>query len=146
MSEPAYVVENERELARLRAFVGSASDEDLATPMPEGWTVGSVLAHAAFWAGRVFAIMEARDGGMEPPPYHEEAVDWINDAAKPFLLALGPREAAELAVRIAERTDARIAAEPVDRVLAEAETWLNPERWDHRREHLDEIHEALGRE
>ena len=92
MSEPAYVVENERELARLRAFVGSASDEQLATPMPDGWTVGSVLAHAAFWDGRVFAIMEARDGGMQPPPYHEEAVDWINDAAKPFLLALAPRE------------------------------------------------------
>ena len=123
----------------------AATDEQLATPMPEGWTVGAVLAHAAFWDGRLFAIMEARDAGVEPPPYHEEAVDWINDAAKPFLLALAPRDAAELAVTIAERTDARLAAEPVDRVLEESAVWLNPDRWDHRREHLDDIEAAHRR-
>lgn len=144
VADPLYVAQNAHELARLRAFVEGATDEQLATPMPEGWTVGAVLAHAAFWDGRLLAIMEARDAGVEPPPYHEEAVDWINDAAKPFLLALSPRDAAELAVTIAERTDARLAAEPLDRVLEESAVWLNPDRWDHRREHLDDIERILG--
>jgi len=38
--------ENDAERARLRALIEHSSDADLARPMPGGWTVAAVLAHA----------------------------------------------------------------------------------------------------
>ena len=84
---------------------------------------------------------------MPPPPHHQGDVDWINDAGKPFLLALSPRTAAEMAVAIAEAVDRRVAALPEDLVTknAAAGSPLNLSRAVHRKEHLDEIERTLTR-
>jgi hypothetical protein len=58
--------------------------------------------------------------------------------------AIGPREVAELAVRIAEETDARVATLPVDRLFPrDPESPLYAVRASHRAEHLDEVEAAL---
>ena len=44
-TDRSYVAENQAQLARLRAFVDSLTDAELAQPMPAGWTVAGVLAH-----------------------------------------------------------------------------------------------------
>src|SRR5206468_11078435 len=93
------------ERERLRALVARASDTDLAKPLPAGWTVAGVLGHLAFWDQRVLALLEAWERGVMPSAHHQADVDWINDAGKPFLLALPPRKAAEMAVAIAEAVD-----------------------------------------
>jgi hypothetical protein len=143
----SYVAGNDIERARLRALVTKSSDADLARAMPAGWTVAAVLGHLAFWDQRILTLIEAWERGAPPPHEHAEDVDWINDAGKPFLLALSPRKAAEMAVTIAEAVDRRVAALPEDLVTknAAAGSPLNLSRAVHRKEHLDEIERILTR-
>jgi hypothetical protein len=74
-----------------------------------------------------------------------EDVDWINDASRPLIHAIPPRDASRLALRIAEETDNGIA------LMAAKLLWpndpnspLNPLRAAHRGEHLDDIEAALA--
>ena len=75
------------------------------------------------------------------------AVDWINDAAKPMFLALPPRQAADLAIRIARAVDRTVEALS-DEMLARnaaAGAPVNVLRAEHRRGHLDDIERVAGR-
>jgi hypothetical protein len=141
----SYVANNDSERARLKALVAKSGDADLARPMPGGWTVAAVLGHLAFWDQRILTLIDAWERGTPPPLGNAADVDWINDAGKPFLLALAPRKAAEMAVSIAEAVDRRVAALPDDLVAknAAAGGLLNLSRADHRKEHLDEIERIL---
>lgn len=152
-ADRSYVAANEASLARMRGLVDSMTDEELAEPMPADWTVAGVLAHLAFWDQRVTTLVDrwGPDGNGTPPDspgsYEEEAVDWINDAAKPMILALPPRVAAQVAVDAAAAADARVAGLS-DELLAENERtgfYINPLRADHRLEHLDEIEQMRAR-
>ncbi|MGH7341474.1 MAG: maleylpyruvate isomerase N-terminal domain-containing protein, partial [Candidatus Rokuibacteriota bacterium] len=132
--------------ARLRAFVARVSDADLARPLPAGWTVAAVLGHLAFWDQRALLLVDAwEQKGIAPPPHHAADTDWINDAGKPFLLALPPRQLADLSVSIAEAVDRRVASLSDELVArnAAADQPVNLRRAEHRREHLDEIEAAL---
>jgi uncharacterized damage-inducible protein DinB len=147
MADRSYVESNRQALDRLRALVERASDDDLARPMPEGWTVASVLGHMAFWDLRIVMALErwGPDGSGPFPTYYDDAVDWINDAAKPIISALEPRAAARVAIEAAEAADAAVAA-MADELLEKNETtglYINTDRADHRGEHLDEIEKVL---
>jgi hypothetical protein len=143
----SYVAKNDAERARLRALVRRLSDQDLARPMEAGWTVEGVLAHIAFWDQRIVALLDEweRKGPTWVPPLEDARDgDWVNDSAKVLCLALPPRVAADLALSVAETVDRRVAA--VSDVLIEANARagvLNWRRAEHRREHLDEIEQAL---
>jgi hypothetical protein len=147
--ESSYVDRNQVELKRLRALVEQLSDEDLARPVNESWTVAGVLGHIAFWDGRALFLAEKlmRGDPFTPSDDEPEDVHWINDANRPLIHAIAPREAAEVALRIAEETDERVASLGPELT---AKTWpadprspLNPLRASHRGEHLDEIEAAL---
>jgi hypothetical protein len=140
----SYIDANRASLERMRAFVAGASDEDLRTEMPAGWTVGAVLGHLAFWDERVTVIVDMLEQGVRPSPYDEEAVDWINDTAKRFLLAMDPRGLAEMSLEIAAATDERLAGLPDERLAEVTQLWCTQERWRDRTEHLDEIDQALA--
>ena len=149
MTDRSYVAQNELERKRLQALVARLTDRDLARSMSGGWTIAGVLGHVAFWDQRIVALVDQwRGAGIEsaPKPFDEDwHVDWINDASKPFLLAVSPRRAAELAVAIAEAADKAVASLPdeyVDRNAALGGP-INLVRAEHRREHLDEIETAL---
>ena len=142
-ADRSYVAENQAQLARLRALVDPLSDQELARPMPAGWTVAGVLAHLAYWDQRIVVLMDrwARTAGVPPPPIDEAAVEWVNDAGKALCLALPPRTAARLAVEAAVAADQRVAAVS-DALLAAnaaAGSPISVNRAAHRREHLDEI-------
>jgi hypothetical protein len=137
---------NDRERARLRALVGRLSDADLARPLPAGWTVAAVLGHLAFWDQRALLLLETwEQKGIAPPAHHEADTDWINDAGKPFLLAMPPRKLADLTVSIAEAVDRKVGGLSDDLVArnAAAGSPVNLLRAEHRREHLDQIEAAL---
>jgi hypothetical protein len=142
-----YVERNDRERARLKALVARCSDTDLARPMPAEWTVAGVLLHAAFWDQRILVLVERwRTRGIEPRPELDDDVEWINDSVKPMLLAVPARVAADLAIAIAERVDAMVAALPDDFVARVVEqNTISLVRAAHRSEHLDEVERALGR-
>jgi hypothetical protein len=149
----SYIAENEAELTRMRNLVDSLSDEELASPMEAGWTVAAVLGHLAFWDFRIVTLVDRwgpdRKGTPPDAPgsYDAEAVDWINDAGKPLILAMPPRLVAQVAVGAAGQADRRVA-ELSDEHLATNErtgSYVNPLRADHRREHLDEIDQSRSR-
>jgi len=145
----SYVEENRRELARLRALVDRLTDQELARPMPAGWTVASVLAHLAFWDQRIVTLVDrwVPDGrGAAPRAFDAAAVDWINDAGKPLCLGLPPRAAARLAVDAAEAADRRVAGLSEGQLVANeaAGRPISVHRAEHRREHLDEIERTLA--
>lgn len=81
---------------------------------------------------------------VEPHPPH-----WINDSTKPLIDALAPRAAADLALRIAEEIDAKVAGLPPELAVrtwpADQTSLVNPLRAAHRGEHLDEIEVAVRR-
>ena len=139
---------NDAERERLRALIGRLKDDELARPMPDGWTVAAQLAHVGFWDAPAIFALDRWARGIDPPPpgdYEPNDIAWINDSAKPLCLALPPRIAAQLALRLAEQADRGIAA--LSDELVEKIRELGPfnvSRAEHRREHLDEIERALG--
>ena len=141
-----YVEENARELERMRALVARLDDEQLVAAVNPDWTVAGVLGHIAFWDGRVLALGGKLRRGV---PFTEsdnepEDVDWINDATRPLIHAIAPREVAELAVRLAEETDALVATIPPERMYPlDPSSPVEPLRAGHRGEHLDDIEAAL---
>jgi Mycothiol maleylpyruvate isomerase N-terminal domain len=149
-ADRSYVAENQAQLARLRTLADTLSDQELAEPMPAGWTVAGVLAHLAYWDQRIVVLMDrwGADGRGTPPPANDGAsVDWINDAGKPLCLALPPRVAARLAVAAAEAADQRVAraSDALLAANAAAGSPLSMLRAQHRREHLDEIERVRAR-
>jgi hypothetical protein len=141
-----YVEENARELDRMRALVARLGDEDLLTRVNEHWTVAGVLGHIAFWDARVLALADKIEHGIpfSPDDDDPEDVDWINDASRPLIHAIDPREAATLAVRLAEETDQRVASLPPDRFWPnDPNSPVSAVRASHRAEHLDDIERVL---
>jgi hypothetical protein len=140
------VADNARELERLRALVERLTDEEVGSPVDEHWTVAGVLGHIAFWDGRALVLAHKLESGrpLSSSDDEPEDVDWINDAARPLIHAIEPREAAQLALRIAEETDRTVASLAPERVFPnDPASPLNALRATHRAEHLDQIESAL---
>lgn len=149
--DSSYVEDNARELERMRAIIERLSDDELRQPVNASWTVAGVLGHVAYWDGRALFLANKLTRGVPftASDHDPEDVDWINDAARPLILAIPVRRAADLALEIARETDAAVARLAPDQV---ARTWpadpgspLVAVRASHRAEHLDEIEESLRR-
>ncbi len=141
-----YVEANTRERERLRTLVRRLDDDALTAPVNEYWTVAGVLGHIAYWDIRVLVLAEKIDRGDPWAPGDAEPEgDWLNDSTRPLIHAIAPREAAQLAMRIAEDCDARVAELPLDRMWpGDPDSPISADRWEHRAEHLNEIEAALG--
>ena len=140
-----YIAANTKQRERLRALVERLDDDALAAHVNEYWTVAGVLGHIAYWDIRVLVLAEKIDRG-EPwvPGDAEPEGDWLNDTTRPLIHAIAPREAAQLALRIAEQTDALVAKLPLDRMYPRDPTSpIFAGRGEHRGEHLDEIEAVL---
>jgi hypothetical protein len=145
-ADRSYIAENDRERRRLEALVDQLDDAALSRTMPAGWTIAGVLAHLAFWDQRIATFIEMLERGAKVPTENPADVEWINAAAKPTQLALPPRQAATLAVDTARAIDHAVATLS-DELLAKnaaAGSPINVRRAEHRREHLDEIEQALA--
>ena len=142
----SYVAENDAERERLRSLVARMSDTELSRPMPGGWTVAAVLAHVAFWDARAIYFIDKWGPNGEPSTYEPEDTDAVNDSAKPLCLAIRPRDAAQLALRLAEESDGKVKALS-DAMLAKIRATGGPpfnlSRAIHRKEHLDDIERDL---
>ena len=142
----SYVDQNDRERERMRALIERLTDDELTRPVNEYWTVAGVLGHIAFWDARVLALADKIEAGrpFSPDDDEPEDVDWINDASRPLIHAIPPRDSAELAQRLAEAADRRVASLPPERMYPmDPMSPVNAVRADHRGEHLDEIESAL---
>lgn len=147
----SYVDANARERDRLHALIDRLTDGQLDAAVNEYWTVAGVLGHIAFWDGRALFLARKLVEGVPFTASDDEPedVDWINDASRPLIHAIPPRQLADLALRMAEETDAAVAALPPDLAArtspADPTSPLNAVRAHHRAQHLDEIEAALAR-
>jgi len=145
--ERSYVIENARERERLRNLVNQISDEELSLNLYlEGWTVAVTLAHLAFWDERRLAMIRKwKQEGVTPSPIDQ---DIVNDAMVPLLLAIPPREAANLSVLTAEKIDRELAEISPDliRDIESAGDQHALNRSIHRKIHLDDIEHCINRE
>lgn len=143
MSRP-FAVESYRQQERLRALIARLSDQDLARPLADGWTVAAILAHLAFWDYRALLLIRRwKQTGVQPSPID---VDTVNDAMLPLLVAVPPRRAAEIAIEAAASIDKEIEGLSED-LIAQIEAKamaLRPNRALHRIEHLNQIESALS--
>ena len=145
-ADRSHVTETDAERERLRSLVTRSSDADLRRPMPGGWTVAAVLAHVGYWDARAIYWLDKWRRTGEPTTLEPENVEAVNDAAKPLCLALPPRHAAQLALRLAEEADRKVAAlsdEMLGKIRANGSPPFNLSRAIHRKEHLDEIEREL---
>ena len=145
--ERPYIQANTEQRERLRALVERLDDAALGAPVNEYWTVAGVLGHMAYWDIRFLVLAEKIDRGAPWASGDAEPDgDWLNDSTRPIIHAIAPAEAARLALRIAEETDARAAVLPLDRLWpGDPDSPISPDRGEHRGEHLDEIEAALKR-
>jgi hypothetical protein len=144
-SENVYTRENKAAREHLKAFVSQLSDQDLTHPMPAGWTVSAVLAHLAFWDYRALTLVDKwQKDGVGPSPIDTELV---NEVTRILCLAIPPREAAEMALKNAAAVDQAID-QLAPEMIAEIETngkTVHLNRAAHRRLHIEEINQALGK-
>lgn len=141
--ERPFVLENAEQRERLRALVGSITEEQLRICLPNGWPIYCALAHLAFWDQRAMILIRkwARDG-ITPSPID---VDIVNDALLPFFKAIPARQTAALAVAAAEAIDKGLenASDKLIASIAALGDRFRLYRSDHRKLHLDEIEEEL---
>ena len=142
----SYIETNTKGRERLRALVSRLSEEDLRLQTGDGWTVGAVLAHLAFWDYRVNGLIQRwKKSGVGLSPIDS---DNINDAMKPLLVAIPGGEAVKLTLEAAEAVDAEIENLPeelklgVEALVKEGKLRVN--RSIHRNDHLDQIERALA--
>jgi hypothetical protein len=143
----SYVAENDAERERLRSLIARMSDADLRRPMPGGWTMAAVLAHVAFWDARAIYFIDKWGPNGEPSTYEPEDTDAVNDSAKPLCLAIRPRDAAQLALRLAEESDEKVkmlSDAMLAKIAAKGGPPFNLARAIHRKEHLDDLERVLG--
>lgn len=137
----SFVEKNRAATERIRQLASSLSDDQLARPVGEHWTVAIALVHLAFWDRRVLALVEQleRNGQINAP-----SIDLsVNDLSLPIWAAVPPRAALRLALQSADELDRRLAglSDPHLEALAAGNAfWVDRAR--HRTLHLDEIEAA----
>ncbi len=138
----SFVELNRKATERMRQLAGRLSDEEMKTPVGPDWTVAILFAHLAFTERRARYVLDAteREGKFVNPEYSV----FVNDIALPFMAAMPPREAADLAIATAAAMDQKLEAYPADLLeLLHAGYPRFVFRAYHRNEHLDEAEAAL---
>ena len=144
--DPELLSENEIERDRLATLVARLTDEDLSRDLGGGWTVAVALAHLAFWDERAALMLERYAAGTPShhiPGWYE---DMLNQTLEPQWRVIPVHEAAAQAVAAAEHVTRALRVlddDLCERLEAQEEGYLL-RRFNHRREHIDQIESALA--
>jgi len=134
--------QNRASTNRLRALAARLTDAEMQHPVGAHWTVAIALAHLAFWDRRVMYVLDVTE--REDKLFIPELDIFVNDLSLPLWAAIPPRDAARLAIEIAETLDKRLESFPpalLEEIHAYNKRWVV--RALHRNEHLNDIDEAL---
>ena len=142
-----YVIDNNRSREKLGKLVNTITAEELNLVIyKEGLTIAAVLGHIAFWDERRLVLLKKwKQKGVTPSGITDDDVDPLNGALSPFLLAISPRQLAEMAINTAEALDSDLEGISSDTITSLEKLGdrhaLN--RAIHRKAHLDEIEAFL---
>jgi len=129
---------NRESTIRMKKLIQRLSDGQLASVLPNGWTVAVTLAHVAFWDQRVSHVIEMAK--KEGRVIRTELDVQLNDIIEPFLRAIPVREAANLTLSSADTIDQLLeecSPETIAQLEKESPRWVD--RSLHRNSHLDDI-------
>jgi hypothetical protein len=129
---------NRESTLRMKQVIQGFTAQQLTSLLPNGWTVSVTLAHLAFWDQRVIYSIELakKDGKVTPSNFD----DSLNDILEPFLRAIPPEKAADMAVEISAQLDQMLentSAELIEQLEKVNHRWVD--RSLHRNAHLDDI-------
>jgi hypothetical protein len=137
--------ENSASRTELINFVNSLTLQQLNQEMPAGWTTLAVFAHLAFWDQRAITLLKKWQ--KEGISASLNDTDVINEVTRPFFRVLDPEAGKKLVLTTASEVDDLIASLPVaffNDVMENGKT-VHLNRAEHRRMHIEEIKQALGR-
>jgi hypothetical protein len=138
---------NDEQRERLEDIVGRLTSDDYALEAMPGWTVGTVLAHLAFWDRLVIErwTRAIADDATIPVSLSDVLTDLINGASLAQWLAMPGPLAGREAIAAAEAVDQYVEGLEEARVAAADAAGLGRlvDRSLHRAEHLDMIDAAL---
>jgi uncharacterized protein (TIGR03083 family) len=138
--------DNRASSVELEQYVRSLSDTDLARTTHDGWTIAALIGHLAFWDQRMVTLLRrwTANGVGEAPV----DADMINDAMQAVFRALDPRAVVEICVSSAAEIDAALEGMSPElyQQIQDSGVYFRFDRSLHRRGHLADIGQALGRE
>jgi hypothetical protein len=140
----SFIKENSQQRERLRMLLSRLSDRDLARAVYADWTVAGILGHLAFWDYRALILLKRwKEADVKEPSAID--VHAVNDAMRPLLLAIPPRQAAAMALEAAAAIDREIEGLSPDLVarIEALGSGFRLNRSAHRLEHIDQIESAL---
>jgi hypothetical protein len=115
------------------------SNSELNHKLPNGWTVGVMFAHLAFWdKQRLELLLDWEKNGISTNEYNYNV---FNAAMLPFWEMLEPRLAVQMSLEYAEALDAFIENLPDDSVakIQAAPNAPDLDRANHRLHHLKQL-------
>ena len=141
---------NDEQRERLVALVDRLTAGDYTLEVMPGWTIGTLLAHLAFWDRLVIERWTqaiAADATI-PLSLSDVLTDLINGASLAQWLAMPGPLAGRESIAAAEAVDAYVEGLEQARIAAAVEAGLGRlvDRSLHRAEHLDMIEAVLGAE
>ena len=139
------IADNDASLNEMRAFGNTCCEADLLHPLEAGWTPASVLVHIAFWDLRAVALLAKwQQEGIGLAPLD---TDIINEATREPFLAIPPLKALEVALSAGQAVNQAIATLSTTLIaeIQERGTTLDLNRSEHRRMHIEDMREQLGR-
>ena len=114
--EKAFIVENEKARNKLILLAKTIKDDDFKKEDGEGWTIGVVFAHIAFWDQRTLILLGRwKNHGVIISPVD---TDVINESLTPFLKAIQPLIAINMALSTAEILCREIEKLPDELIIA----------------------------
>jgi hypothetical protein len=144
-----YEAENAAARERILSLVAGLTDEEMAVPSDDGWTIGAQIAHLAFWdrvhSGRLRVALGS--GGDLPAPFPPGAVDEINNAGLEAWRLIAGTAATRWFAEASSEVDAYLASlDPsvVERIQSAGLRRLI-ERHRHRTDHGEASERALHR-
>jgi uncharacterized damage-inducible protein DinB len=140
---PTYARENESERQRLSRITARLTAEDFSRPVRQGWTVATKLIHLAFWDMYYLACIE----GWERTGFvaSRVTVDAINETVRALSRTIPNESVVQLVRHAAEAIERKVESlspELASAIDAGGYTRIL-HRALHRREHLDQIEQAL---
>jgi hypothetical protein len=148
MTDRSFEARNDASRERLRTLAATLTPADLDRDAGEGWTVGALLAHAAFWDSMVARRWSGAiaAGLASPVGIPDFMADLINDAELPTWREMDGRTAADRAIEAADAVDRLVAGLPDTAVDAAVAAGLPRvlDRSLHRNDHFGVIDRALG--
>ena len=138
-----FVLENEKARMKLVSLANKVTDVDLGKDVGEGWTVGVVFAHMAFWDQRTIVLLRRwKKSGVVTSPVDIEV---LNESLTPFLKAISSRIAVSMFLETAEtlcREIENLSDELVTAIDALGDK-MRLHRYIHWQMHIDQIEKII---